>query len=134
VYTLSVQRDFIAQHFLIGGDWGAENELHSHNYRLEVQLQGGELDPHGYLVDIIHVESELDRLVESYRDTTLNEQPAFAGLNPSIEHFCRIACLALVDKLSVPNIDAITVRIWESQIAWASYRWERASVHAQPGT
>ncbi|MEZ4656751.1 MAG: 6-carboxytetrahydropterin synthase [Caldilineaceae bacterium] len=40
MYTLAVQRDFVAQHFLIGGDWGPENQWHSHHYRLEVQLQG----------------------------------------------------------------------------------------------
>jgi hypothetical protein len=49
VYTIAVQRDFIAQHYLIGGDWGAENELHSHHYRLELQLEGAALDEHGYL-------------------------------------------------------------------------------------
>ena len=39
MYTLAVQRDFVAQHYLIGGDWGAENFWHSHHYRLEVQLE-----------------------------------------------------------------------------------------------
>jgi 6-pyruvoyltetrahydropterin/6-carboxytetrahydropterin synthase len=32
MYTVAVRRDFIAQHYLIGGDWGAENELHAHHY------------------------------------------------------------------------------------------------------
>ena len=30
MYTVSVKRDFIARHFLIGGDWGRENEPHAH--------------------------------------------------------------------------------------------------------
>ena len=40
MYAVAVSRDFVAQHFLIGGDWGAENESHSHHYRVEVGLEG----------------------------------------------------------------------------------------------
>ena len=38
MYTVSVKQDLIAQHYLIGGDWGAENEPHSHHYEVEVRL------------------------------------------------------------------------------------------------
>lgn len=48
LYTVAVQRDFVAQHFLFGGDWGPENELHSHHYKVEVQLEGNGLDQHRY--------------------------------------------------------------------------------------
>ncbi|RIK41876.1 MAG: 6-pyruvoyl tetrahydropterin synthase [Chloroflexi bacterium] len=122
MYTLAVQRDFIAQHFLIGGDWGAENNLHSHHYMLELQLEGDALDQHGYLVDIVHVEQALEALVAAYRDKTLNDLPPFAGLNPSIEHFTRIAAEQLAATVSASNLTALTVRIWENQIAWAAYR------------
>lgn len=125
MYTVAVKRDFVAQHYLIGGDWGAENQLHSHHYRVELQLHGATLDRHGYLVDIVDIERHLDELVSSYRDQTLNDRPEFAGLNPSIEHFARILCQALSDRINAPNISALTVRIWENDIAWASYRVER---------
>lgn len=122
MYTLAVQRDFVAQHFLIGGDWGAENSLHSHHYVLELRLEGDALDQHGYLVDIVNVEHALNALVGAYRDKTLNDLPPFAGLNPSIEHFTRIAAEQLAGTIATPNLTALTVRIWENQIAWASYR------------
>lgn len=122
MYTLAVQRDFVAQHFLIGGDWGAENHRHSHHYVIELQLEGDSLDQHGYLVDIVQVEQALDALVKDYRDQTLNDLPQFAGLNPSIEHFTRIAAKQLADQVKAPNLTAMTVRIWENQIAWASFR------------
>ncbi|WP_374685789.1 6-pyruvoyl tetrahydropterin synthase family protein, partial [Promineifilum sp.] len=87
MYTIAVKRDFVGQHYLIGGNWGAENEWHSHHYTVEVQLEGAELDRHGYLVDIVDIERHLEALVVHYRDRTLNDLPEFAGLNPSIEHF-----------------------------------------------
>ena len=125
MYTVAVKRDFVAQHYLIGGDWGAENERHSHHYAVEVRLEGAELDQHGYLVDIVDIERHLHALVAHYRDGTLNDQPEFAGLNPSIEHFARIFCGALADRIQAPNIDAVTLIMWENEIAWASYRLER---------
>jgi 6-pyruvoyltetrahydropterin/6-carboxytetrahydropterin synthase len=125
MYTVAVKRDFVAQHYLIGGDWGAENELHSHHYIVEIRLQGAALDQHGYLVDIVEIEQQLDALVAYYRDKTLNDLPEFAGLNPSIEHFARILCQTLANCIPAPNLDALTVRIWENDIAWASYRHSR---------
>ena len=80
------------------------------------------MDAHGYLVDIVAVERELDAIVGQYRDKTLNDLPEFNGLNPSIEHFTRIVCEALARRLTLPNLDAIRVKIWENDIAWASYR------------
>jgi 6-pyruvoyltetrahydropterin/6-carboxytetrahydropterin synthase len=126
VYIVAVQRDFVAQHFLTGGDWGAENQLHSHHYKVEVQLEGNALDRHGYLVDIVDIESRLEGLVDYYRDKTLNNLAEFNDLNPSIEHFSRILCAALAERIQAANITAVTVRIWENDIAWASYRRERS--------
>jgi len=122
MYTVAVSRDFVAQHFLIGGDWGAENEPHSHHYRVEAQLEGARLDAHGYLVDIVDIETQLEALVAHYRDQTLNDLPEFQGLNPSIEHFSRIFCRSLSDRIQAPNLSAITLKMWENEIAWAAYR------------
>lgn len=122
MYTLAVRRNFVAQHFLIGGDWGPENYWHSHHYQLELQLEGATLDHHGYLVDIVQVEEALNALVRTYRDKTLNDLPQFSGLNPSIEHFTRIAAQELAPKVYASNLSALTVKIWENEIAWASYR------------
>jgi 6-pyruvoyltetrahydropterin/6-carboxytetrahydropterin synthase len=125
MYTVAVKREFIARHYLIGGDWGAENELHSHHYQVEVQLQGAALDQHGYLVDIVDIESNLDALVSRYRDNTLNQLPEFEGLNPSIEHFARILCQALAAHIQAENISRIILKVWENEIAWASYQQDR---------
>ena len=121
MYSVAVQRKFVAQHFLIGGDWGAENQKHSHAYAIELILTGDRLDEHGYLVDIVDIEHHLDGLVAYYRDRTLNELPEFVGLNPSIEHFARIVCATLAARLKANTLTAMTVKLWETDIAWASY-------------
>jgi 6-pyruvoyltetrahydropterin/6-carboxytetrahydropterin synthase len=125
MYTIAVKRDFVAQHYLIGGDWGAENEKHSHHYQVELQLEGLELDPHGYLVDIVDIETHLEALVRRYRDRCLNDLPEFEELNPSIEHFSRILCQSLSAHIQATNLQTIAVKLWENEIAWAAYRMER---------
>ena len=89
---------------------------------LELQLEGSDLDEHGYLVDIVQVEQELAEVRRDYADHLLNERPEFAGLNPSIEHFARIVCQRLGKRLAAPNLSAIAVRLWENELASASYR------------
>jgi|UniRef100_A0A7C3ZBI0 6-pyruvoyltetrahydropterin/6-carboxytetrahydropterin synthase len=124
MYSVAVKRDFVAQHYLVGGEWGEENRRHSHHYQVEVELSGRNLDEHGYLVDIVDLEAHLDALVARYRDRTLNDLPEFAGLNPSIEHFSRIFCRLVKERLKAATLEAIQVKIWETGIAWAAYREE----------
>jgi len=125
MYTLAVRRDFIARHYLIGGDWGPENFPNAHHYLLELRLKGRELDQHGYLCDIVEVEKHLDEVVNEYKEQMLNDRPAFAGLNPSIEHFARILAESLNERIHAPNLTGLKVVLWENERAWASYSLAR---------
>jgi 6-pyruvoyltetrahydropterin/6-carboxytetrahydropterin synthase len=87
MYTLAVQRDFIAAHYLIGGDWGPENQLHSHHYRVEVILEALQLDRHGYIVDIVDLETNLEELVGYFKDQTLNETGRIQRPEPQYRTF-----------------------------------------------
>jgi 6-pyruvoyltetrahydropterin/6-carboxytetrahydropterin synthase len=121
-YTVGVIRDFVAQHQLVGGDWGRENQPHSHHYRMEALFEGEKLDRHGYLLDIADVKVHLEALVERYRDKSLNDLPEFAGLNPGIEPFARILAERLADAIDGRNLTALTVKLWENEEAFATYR------------
>lgn len=125
MYTLAVRREFIARHYLIGGDWGPENFPNSHHFILELQLEGRELDRHGYLVDIVDVEKHLDEVIGGFKEQMLNERPEFEGLNPSLEHFSRILANSLNARIIAPNLTALRVVLWENAAAWASFRIER---------
>ena len=122
MYTVSVRKDFIARHALIGGDWGTENKLHSHHYRVEVRLEGSGLDRHGYLVDIDDIDAGLQETIAIYRDQTLNDLPEFNAKNPSLERFARIIHAALADRFKDLPLRGMAVRVWENELAWAEYR------------
>ena len=122
MYSVAVTRDFIANHFLIGGDWGAENQPHAHHYVAEVRIDGKQLDQHGYLVDIVAIEAALDGIVADFRDQLLNDKPDFEGLNPSIEHFSRIICEKLLAAINPPGSGELRVKLWENDSCWAAFR------------
>ena len=64
MYSVAVTRDFIARHYLVGGDWGAENHPHAHHYVLELSMEAEQLDRHGYLVDIMDIEAAVARALD----------------------------------------------------------------------
>ena len=122
MYQLGLGRAFEARHYLVGGDWGPENEPHAHAYRVEVRLATDELDRHGYIVDLEELEVLLDRIVARYRGRLLNDLPEFAGHNPSIEHFSRCFFDHLATGLGRQRLTSMEVRLWENEDAWAAYR------------
>jgi len=124
MYSLGMRREFSARHYLAGGGWGAENIEHPHRYRMELVLEAEALDRHGFLVDIVEVADHLDAVVAHFQDKTLNTLAVFSGLNPSIERLALVLHDAFRERLAHLALDAMTVTIWEDEIAWTSYRAE----------
>jgi len=122
MYSLGMRREFSAQHYLVGGDWGEENIEHPHRYRVELVLEAESLDRHGFLVDIVEVADHLDAVAAHFQDKTLNTLAVFSGLNPSIERLALVLHDAFKERLAHLALDAMTVTIWEDEIAWTSYR------------
>ncbi len=123
MYRLAVTRNFIAQHFLIGGDWGAENSKHSHPYKVQVLLRGATLNQHGYLVDIVQLENALTEIISQFSDRTLNDLTPFAGINPSLERFAKVLYEDLYARLALKDL-SLAVKLWENERDWAAYGLE----------
>ena len=124
MYKLCFKRKFIAQHFLIGGDWGPENNLHSHAYELELRLFGKSLNKHNYLVDLDLVEETLDSVINKFEDKLLNDLPFFKETNPSLELFSRMLTEIIAKDFKGESLEVLEVRLWENDFAWAS--WEQS--------
>ena len=123
-FTVGVIREFVASHFLFGGDWGRENQPHAHHYRLEAIFAGDELDRHGYLLDISIVKEHIDAQIARFRDKMLNDLPELAGQNPGLERFARVLAEGLVRTLAPAlaprTLAALSVKLWENEEAYAT--------------
>lgn len=124
MYTVTVERAFVAQHYLTVPDPGPEGDLHSHSYTAKVQLAGETLGEYGYLVDIDAAAGRLDAMADRYRDATLNELPEFEGLNPSLERFARVFGDRFWEGLDAPAVESVAVKLREDDVAWASHERE----------
>lgn len=126
MYTVSVSRSFVAQHSLTVPDPGPEGDRHSHHYTLEVTVESTGLDVYGYVVDIDDLTAAVDDVAEEFRDQTLNDHPAFDGLNPSVEHFARVVAdsLAADPRLTSDRVQTLRVAIDEDDTARVSYERE----------
>jgi 6-pyruvoyltetrahydropterin/6-carboxytetrahydropterin synthase len=102
---------------------GKCENVHGHNYRCQVTLEGAELDQIGLLVDFV----ELKRVVHSVLDRMdhqwLNEFPPFDVLNPSAENMARYIYEQVSEGLKIrEGVRVGLVRLWETDTANATYR------------
>ncbi len=121
MYAVSISRSFVAQHFLTVPDPGPEGVLHSHHYTVSVRITAPELNKYGYVVDIDELNAVVDAVVDFFRDETLNELPAFEGLNPSVEHLARIFGDRVLEHLDLEAATALEVAVQEDDIAEVSH-------------
>ena len=121
MYSVTVVRPLIAQHFLTVPNPGPEGDLHSHHFRIELELAGEELNEYDYLVDIDEVNAALDAIEARYADETLNDLPEFEGYNPSVERFARVVHERVAGEVTTDGVDRLTVTMWEDDVANAAY-------------
>jgi len=119
-FRLGLRKAFRAEHALVGGHWGAENQRHAHDYVWEVQLRTSGLDEHGFLVDLVALQEAVTLVLARYQDAFLNDVEPFRGLNPSLERLARQLGLDLEEALNAPQIQLESI-VWENQDAWASW-------------
>lgn len=120
MYSVSVERSFVAQHYLTVPNCGKENSLHSHTYTAEVEVRGSSLNEHNYLIDIVELNEAVEETVKIYRDETLNEAPRFDG-NPSVELFACVFAERVSELLEADCVESVVVSMAEDDTAWASY-------------
>jgi len=124
MYSVSVSRSCIAQHYLTVPDPGPEGTLHSHRFGIEATFGGPELNEYGYLVDIDAVIGALEEVVEKIRDETLNDLTAFEGLNPSAERLAGLVADRLAERLAPETATELTVTVREDDVATVAHERE----------
>jgi len=122
MFEVSVEETFAAGHALRGYRGKCEN-VHGHNYRVRVAIEGEQLDPAGLLVDFVELKRVLRAIIERLDHTFLNDVPPFDKLNPSAENMARYFHEEMAQGLAGGNtIRVAEVKIWETDTATATYR------------
>jgi len=120
MYRLKVITSFAAAHNLNNYQGECEN-LHGHNWRVEVSVTAGELDKAGLCIDFKILKSEAKELLARLDHKYLNELEQFAGLSPSSENISKLIFTELSKKINNDNVKVEMITVWESDFACASY-------------
>lgn len=121
MFELKVVTRFAAAHQLKMVAKKCEN-LHGHNWKIEVCVQGNTLNNAGVLMDFGEIKAGVKEIIAEIDHRFLNELPMFDDGNPpSSENIAQYIAEELRKKIAVPGVSVSRVTAWESEDACAMY-------------
>ncbi len=120
MYEVTIKRSFSAAHLLkdIGGKC---EELHGHNFNVEVSVASESLNSEDLLIDFRVLKRWTDEVLERLDHKYLNEIECFMGINPSSERLARYIFDKINERSRQANVSLSRVTVWESENARVSY-------------
>ena len=121
MFELKVVTHFAAAHQLKMVSKKCEN-LHGHNWKIEVCVAGKTLNNAGVLMDFGEIKKHLSEIITKLDHKFLNELDYFQDDNPtSSENITRYIAKELQAKINDSSIRVSRVTTWESDDACATY-------------
>ena len=124
MFEVTIEETFAAGHALRNYRGKCEN-VHGHNYRCQVSIQGEKLDGIGLLVDFVELKRVVHGVLDRMDHQWLNEFPPFDAINPSAENMAKFIYDEVSGGLQTKDgVRVASVRLWETDTASATYRPE----------
>jgi len=121
MFRLAVVDYFASAHQLRGYNGQCER-LHGHNWRVEVVVEGKELNEQGLLLDFKVIKGALSSILQGLDHSFLNELPYFQEKNPTSENLAFFIFKEMEKALKAyPGVRVKEVTVWESERARATY-------------
>jgi len=120
MYYVSIQTHFSAAHSLRNYKGECEN-LHGHNWKVEVTVSTETLDETGMAIDFTLLKQKTNSIVKQLDHHHLNEIPHFIKINPSSENIAAYLFNLLKEQLKNTTVTLTKVSVWESETSKASY-------------
>jgi 6-pyruvoyltetrahydropterin/6-carboxytetrahydropterin synthase len=122
IFEVMIERHFSSAHQLRGYKGKCEN-LHGHNYKIEIFVRGAELNNVGLLVDFGDIKSAADDIVKYLDHRNLNDLPPFdEELNPSAENLARYILEYVASRIDDDRVHVYKVRCFETPTSVATYQ------------
>ena len=122
MFEVMIERNFSSAHQLRGYRGKCEN-LHGHNYRIEIYARGRELNNIGLLVDFVELKAAADEVVNYLDHRNINELPPFdEELNPSAENLARYILERVAHRVGDERVQVYKVRCFETPTSVATYQ------------
>jgi 6-pyruvoyltetrahydropterin/6-carboxytetrahydropterin synthase len=119
MFELKIRTHFAAAHQLQMVAQKCEN-LHGHNWKVEVCVTGDQLDEAGVLVDFGVLKTHIREIINTLDHKFLNEIPSFNN-NPSSERIAVYIARELQAEINRLGLRVSRVSAWESEDACATF-------------
>lgn len=118
MFTVKVRTNFSSAHNLRGYKGKCE-DLHGHNWRVDVSVASEKLDNIGMVVDFKLLKREVNAIISLLDHKYLNDTDRFREHNPTSENIARY----IYEKLSEmrPDLAVKEVTVWETDTSSATY-------------
>jgi len=116
MYRIIITSDFSAAHMLRHYKGKCEN-LHGHNWKVEVSAVSGKLNKQGMVFDFKDLKKKVNTILDKIDHKNLNEITYFKKTNPTSENIAKF----IYDKVKDRKIKVKSVTVWESNTARATY-------------
>ncbi len=121
MFKLKVEDHFSSAHYLRNYGGSCEN-LHGHNWKVELVVEGFKLNPSDILIDFKILKKFLKDVLSELDHKLLNDLPYFQNTNPSSERIAEYIFKKMKEKLSdYPDVKVKEVTVYETEKASATY-------------
>jgi 6-pyruvoyltetrahydropterin/6-carboxytetrahydropterin synthase len=122
MFQVGVDESFSAGHALRGYKGKCEN-VHGHNYKVRITMEGPTLDSIGLLYDFTHLKRVVRDIIGGVDHKFLNGQAPFDTINPSAENLAKYFYEETSRQLQAAPDGAriASVTIWETDTTSATY-------------
>ena len=121
MFEVTIEQTFAAGHALRNYHGKCEN-VHGHNYRCQVTMEGEDLDDTGLLVDFVLLKKVVGAVIDRMDHQWLNDFPPFDVLNPSAENIAKFIYDEVIKGIQTPRVRLGSVKLWETDTSFATYR------------
>jgi 6-pyruvoyltetrahydropterin/6-carboxytetrahydropterin synthase len=120
MYEITVHSHFSGAHRLRYLHGKCE-ELHGHNWKVEVTVMSNRLSKEGVVIDFGILKEKLEKVLKPLDHTYLNDLPYFSGIEPSSENIAKYVFDRLKREMRGHPGILKKATAWESETSSATY-------------
>lgn len=112
-FVLKTLLDFASAHSLRGYPGDCAN-LHGHNWKIEVEIVGQELNEIGMVIDFKQIKKHAKEVVKALDHKFLNDIEYFKTINPTAENIAQYLFRQIQQRIEAPNVTMHQITVWEN--------------------
>ena len=125
MFEVTVEQTFSSGHALREYKGKCEN-VHGHNYRVQITVEGEQLNRIGLLVDFVDLKRAVREVIAYLDHQFINDLEPFTVINPSAENLAKYFFDEVNGRMDFASFGSPArlshVKIWETDTSIAVYR------------